>query len=297
MSSPEKIRLEVAAEDAGLRLDQFLAAKVPGLSRRRARVVLDIGGVYVDRARVKVAGRKLRVGQRVEVVLGGALERATNKPGKAARALDAKKLPRYSIVFRDDDLMIVEKPSGLLTAPTPESDRGNVLDLLQRRRDTGGQVWLVHRIDLETSGLLVFALNEASNRALAAKFVEHDVEREYLAVVAGEWPEGVSTISDPIDGKRAVSHFAVEERLAGATLLRVTLQTGRTHQIRIHCANIGHSVLGDRKYGEPSGLEPPRLALHARVLGFAHPTSGEALRYASELPEELSTWLAALRAR
>jgi 23S rRNA pseudouridine1911/1915/1917 synthase len=293
VSSPEKIRLVVAAEDAGLRLDQFLAARVPGLSRRRARVVLDIGGVYVDRARVKVAGRKVREGQRVEVVLGGALERATARPGREAREADASRLPRYELVFEDEDVLVVYKPAGLLTAPTPESDRGNLLDLLQRRRNATGQVWLVHRIDLDTSGLLVFARSERANRDLAEAFREHRVEREYVAVVEGTWPAELARIDEPVEGKRAVSHFAIERRFEHATQLAVTLETGRTHQIRLHTAGVGHPVLGDRRYGTPSALKPPRMALHARVLGFRHPGSGEELRFERELPEDLKSWLAA----
>src|SRR5690606_10904684 len=116
----------VTAEDAGKRLDQVLAARVPDLSRRKARVLLDIGGVFVDRARVKVASRKLRPGQVVEAHIGGALERATGEVGSAARERDSAALPRFTIVHADRDIVVVDKPAGLLTAPTPESDRGNL---------------------------------------------------------------------------------------------------------------------------------------------------------------------------
>lgn len=279
-------RFEVSSEDEGVRLDQVLARRVPGLSRRKARDLIDLGGVFVDRARVKVASRPLRAGQVVEAVLGGALERARQEAPP----------PAYRIVFEDADLVVVDKPPGLVTAPTPESDRGNLLDALGRRPGAG-PVWLVHRIDRMTSGLLVFARTPEANRGLGDRFAAHDVEREYVAVVAGEVPEDV-TIDRPIAGKRAVTHVRVVERLAGATLIRARLETGRTHQIRLHLAGIGHPVLGDHQHGGEVARRfsprPPRMALHAAVLGIAHPRTGEPVRWESPLPEDLAGWLASL---
>jgi 23S rRNA pseudouridine1911/1915/1917 synthase len=294
----EKTTFVAAADDDGLRLDQVLARNVPGLSRRKARVLIDLGGVFVDRARVKVASRPVRAGQRVEANLGGALERSSGL-GAEARARDAAALPPYRVVFEDDDVVVVDKPAGLVTAPTPESDRGNLLDLLSRREGTT-KVWLVHRIDLPTSGLLVFAKTPEANRVLGEKLVKHDVEREYRAVVAGAVAADAQTIDRPIAGRRAVTHVEVVERFAaGATMLAARLETGRTHQIRIHLAGLGHPVLGDGEHGgEVARLfvpAPPRLALHAAKLGFAHPRTGEIVRFESELPPELATWIAALR--
>jgi len=120
----------VSDEDAGRRLDQVLAARVPGLSRRQARVLLDIGGVFVDGRRVKVAGRPVHAGEEVVAVMGGALARATGRPGRDARARDESRLPAHSVVFEDEDLVVVDKPAGLLTAPTPESDRNNLVKLV-----------------------------------------------------------------------------------------------------------------------------------------------------------------------
>jgi len=290
-----KERFIVTPADAALRLDQALAAHIAGLSRRQARVLLDIGGVFVDGARVKVAGRLVRPGQRIEAHLGGALTRATKTVGHAARARDAAALPEFPIVYEDDDLVVVDKPAGLLTAPTPESDRNNLADLLSRR---GGQrVLVVHRIDLQTSGLLVFAKTTAANRALAEQFRQHNVERAYLAVVAGVFPAQTRTLSLPVRGRRAVTHFAVEEVLdEQATVVRCRLETGRTHQIRIHCEHLGHSVLGDPTYATPTRWPPPRMALHAAELGFTHPRSGERLRFTSPWPADLADWLARLRA-
>ena len=294
------VRFAVPDADDGVRLDQALARHVPGLSRRRARVLIDIGGVFVDRARVKVAGRTVRAGQVVEANLGGALDRAAGL-GSDARARADAALPAYRIFHEDADVIVVDKPAGLVTAPTPESDRGNLLDLLGRRPDAG-PVFLVHRIDLPTSGLLVFAKTDLANRALGARFAAHDVERAYVAVVVGALPEHLTTIDRPIAGRRAVSHLVGREPVAGgrATVVTVRLETGRSHQIRIHLAGAGHPVLGDSQHGgevarrfEPS---PPRLALHAGVLGFIHPATGEPMRWESPIPDDLAPWLAALRA-
>ncbi len=297
----QTVRFVIPAADDGLRLDQALARHVPGLSRRRARVLLDIGGVFVDKTRVKMAGRAVHTGQVVEASLGGALDRAAAEgAGAAARARTDAALPPYRIVHQDDDLIIVDKPAGLVTAPTPESDRGNLLDLLARRPDAG-PVYLIHRIDLPTSGLLVFARTLDANRALGARFAAHDVERSYLAVLIGALPEAVRTIDRPIEGRRAVTHVLASEVVAAgaATVVRVGLETGRSHQIRIHFEQVGHPVLGDTQHGLDAVRRftprPPRLALHAAVLGFVHPGSGERVRWESPVPEELATWLDALR--
>jgi 23S rRNA pseudouridine1911/1915/1917 synthase len=286
-------RFVVPRGDAGRRLDQVLAAAIPGLSRRKARVVLDIGGVFVDGVRTKVAGRLVRPGQEIIVHLGGALDRATKETGQAARARDEARLPPFRIVHQDDDLVVVDKPAGLLTAPTPESDRQNLARALADR--LGRPAHVVHRLDLETSGLLVFALTDEANRALAERFRVHDMERVYLAVLRGTLAAAEATVTEPVAGRRAVTHVSVVERFPSATLVHCRLETGRTHQIRLHALHLGHPVLGDRRYGEPTPGDPPRMALHATVLGFLHPRTGEALRFESPWPEDLAAWLAALR--
>ncbi len=289
-------RFEASAGDAGQRLDQVLAARIPELSRRQARVLIDIGGVFVDRARVKVAGRKLKAGQVVETTIGGALARATKKLGAAARAQDAAALPDYRIVFEDDDLVVVDKPPGLLVAPTPESDRGNLADLLARRSEPALAIWVVHRIDLQTSGVLVFAKTVAANRALSQRFRVHDMDRAYLAVVEGAMAEPGAPVSVQVAGKRAVTRFTVVARAGQrATLLRAELETGRTHQIRLHAKHLGHHVLGDPQYAAKTDHDPPRMALHATRLGFKHPRTGAALLFESELPDDIATWWNELR--
>jgi 23S rRNA pseudouridine1911/1915/1917 synthase len=297
MAGPERFTFTANDDDAGRRLDQVLAARVPGLSRRQARVLLDIGGVFVDRRRVKVAGRAVRAGEEIAAVVGGALARATKRPGRDARAADERRLPAFAIVFEDEDVVVVDKPAGLLTAPTPESDRNNLADLLSRRPGAG-PVEVVHRIDLETSGLLVFAKTDLANRTLAERFRNHDLERAYLAAVAGAFPADLSTIARPVDGRRAVTHVAVRERFGAlATLIGCRLETGRTHQIRLHAAAVGHPVLGDTRYGRSVAdlPAPPRMALHATALGFPHPRTGAPLAFESPWPADLAAWIIALR--
>lgn len=278
-----KHAFEVAPDDAGMRLDQVIPKHVPGLSRRKARAVIDLGGVFVDRARVKVAGRPMKPGQKVEITLGGAIER-TEPPAE----------PR--IVHVDDAVIVVDKPAGLVTAPTPEASRGDLLDQLSRKF---GEVYLVHRLDLPTSGLLVFARTREANKWLGDAFKLHDVDREYRAVAIGE--VAAQVIDRPIDRKRAVTHVTPIESLPGATLLACRLETGRTHQIRIHLAGIGHPVAGDRTHGGETERQfrprPPRLALHAMVLGFVHPVTRERVRWETPLPPDLATWLEAVRHR
>ena len=138
MPAPTRVTFKVTDEDVGRRLDQVLAARVPGLSRRQARVLLDIGGVFVDKRRIKIAGRAMHAGEEVVAVLGGALARATGRTGTSAREGDERRLPAYAIVFEDEALIVVDKPAGLLTAPTPESDRNNLSDLLARRQEGKG---------------------------------------------------------------------------------------------------------------------------------------------------------------
>ncbi len=296
-ASRDAIRIVVGPTDHGVRLDQALARGIPDLSRRRARVAIDLGGVFVDGARTKVASRPVRSGQVIDVNLGGVFAQTTGTLGAEARARADAALPPFELLYEDEDLYVVDKPAGLVTAPTPESDRGNLAEQLSQR--AGRPVFVVHRLDRPTSGVLVVARTDLANRALGAAFAAHTLEREYRAVVCGHYA-GPTTIDRPVGGRRAVTHVEPLQQFADATLLRVTLETGRSHQIRLHTAGFGHPVAGDTQHGGERSRQfmprPPRLALHARVLGFPHPRTGVAMRFEREMPDELTAWMAQLGA-
>lgn len=207
--------------------------------------------------------------------------------------------PVLPVLYEDADLIAVAKPAGITVIPARDEPAD---DCLQARLAAarGERLWIVHRIDRDTSGLLVFAHTPDANRALGARFAAHDIERAYTTVVAGEVAGEARTIDRPVRGKRAVSHVRVVARLPDATRLEVRLETGRSHQIRLHLAGEGHPVLGDVQHGGERARtfprRPPRLALHAGVLGFVHPRTGEPVRFDSPLPDDLTAWLATLAA-
>jgi 23S rRNA pseudouridine1911/1915/1917 synthase len=298
----------VSPELAGQRLDAALAKLEPTLSRAQLRRLIEQGAVTVSGAVVKPAHR-LRAGERI----AGAV------PEAQPTALEAEALP-LSILYQDADVVVIDKPAGLVVHPAPGHGGGTLVNaLLHHCRDlsgVGGELrpGIVHRLDKDTSGVLVAAKNDAAHRSLAAQFKAHSVLREYLALVRGGPRAAGGTIEAPIGrhptdrkrmstrtrrGRAAVTHYRVEERLRGASLLRVRLETGRTHQVRVHLASIGLAVLGDPVYGGAYALGAElglaRQALHAAVLGFTHPTSGAALRFESPLPPDLARALEALR--
>ena len=267
-----------------MRLDQLLAKHVPGLSRRTARRILLIGGVFVERARVKIASKIIQPGQTVDVHLGGALEIVTEAEKSAPPELD--------ILFEDEHLLVVDKPAQLATAATRESDLHNLLYYLSLR-PASPELHLVHRLDLGTSGLLVVAKSSEAARRLSELFRTHDLERVYRLAVAGDLP-AEQTVDEPIEGRPARTTFSKVDHRAGVTLVEARLETGRTHQIRLHAQHMGHPVLGDRRYGQPTQHDPPRLALHARVLGFRHPATNQPTRFEREWPADLQDWWQAL---
>ena len=187
----------------------------------------------------------------------------------------------------------MDKPAGLLTAPTPESDRSNLLSLLSRRGEQRQHVQVVHRLDLPTSGLLIFAKTELALKVLSERFRTHDLERVYLAVVAGMFPRRIGIIDQPIERRPARTRVELLERLGTrASFLRFTLETGRTHQIRLHCRALGHPGAGRHAlYGQPSAFDPPRMALHATRLALPHPRTGAPLAFESPWPPDLAPWL------
>ena len=298
----------VSPELAGQRLDAALAKLEPTLSRAQLRRLIEQGAVTVSGEVVKPAHR-LRAGERI----AGAV------PDAQPTALEPEALP-LAILYQDADVVVIDKPAGLVVHPAPGHGGGTLVNaLLHHCRDlsgVGGELrpGIVHRLDKDTSGVLVAAKNDAAHRSLAAQFKAHSVLREYLALVRGAPRAASGTVEAPIGrhpidrkrmstrtrrGRAAVTHYRVEEHLRGASLLRVRLETGRTHQVRVHLASIGLPVLGDPVYGGAhalgAGLGLARQALHAAVLGFTHPTSGERLRFESPLPADMARALEALR--
>jgi 23S rRNA pseudouridine1911/1915/1917 synthase len=227
--------------------------------------------------------------------------------------------PAIRIVFEDNDVVVVDKPSGVSSVPYEERETGTAMDLVRatwkstgRRHGSSQPLMIVHRIDKETSGLLVYAKNKGAERALAAQFRAHTVDRTYLCVAHGrvdsrrieselvrDRGDGLRGSGSP--GKRAVTHVEKIRPLRGATLCRVRLETGKTHQIRIHMSESAHPLLGEKVYirdyvkrgGEP--MAAPRLLLHAATLGFVHPRTGEKVHFESELPPDFQAALDALK--
>ncbi len=282
--------LNVTPADAGERLDTFLAG--PLGSRARAQRLIDDGLVLVDGA-PRPKRHRLRGGERI------AVEEAEPPPQ------DDRSDAPYEVRYEDGDLLVVDKPAGVVVHPARGHRTGTLAQALAGRAAGGPEPWragIVHRLDRDTSGLLVVAKSEEAHRRLRALMKAHGIEREYLALVEGRPPARTGTIDAPLGRDRrerkrisvdsdvprtAVTHFAVERALPGSTLLRVRLETGRTHQIRVHLQAIGHPVAGDPQYGRPGlyGLE--RQFLHAARLAFDHPMTGRRVDVESPLPQDL----------
>jgi 23S rRNA pseudouridine1911/1915/1917 synthase len=307
----------VAAEEAGGRLDKFLAAANRAGSRAKAVDALDRGKVFVNDREVARADAGTRV------VAGDVVRLWIDRPGSAKRRAAAvgegRDLP---IVYEDDQIVVLNKPPGLLAVPLPRerrSDARSVLEDLEaylgrnRRRP-----FVVHRIDRDTSGLVVFAKTLADQTTLKAQFKRREPERVYLAIVygypsppAGTWRDTlvwdtralIQKETSPRDprGKPAECHYRVVELLAGAALIEVSLVSGRRNQIRIQARLRGHTLVGERRYVYgPDELRPiafARQALHAYRLAFRHPSGGRAMRFEAPLPADLSALLEQLRRR
>jgi 23S rRNA pseudouridine1911/1915/1917 synthase len=291
-----KVEFRVPEEAGGLRIDQCLGRCVEALSRRSARVALDLGAVFVDNHRVKVASRRVTVGQHVVVHLGGAFERAVKRVGEAARAEDRAGLPPHEILFEDEHLVAVLKPAGLLTAPTPEGDGNNLQDLLARRSRPAGRIYVVQRLDLQTSGVLVFAKTDAANARLSELFRLHQLTRRYDAFAAGSAPTEPFSVDQSLNGKAAITHFRRLAQYPAFCHLEATLETGRTHQIRRHLLSLQLPVLADPKYAKREAWHPVRLGLHAKHLSFEHPYTKRLISFDVPLPADLAGWLDSARA-
>jgi 23S rRNA pseudouridine1911/1915/1917 synthase len=289
--------LIAAADDAGQRLDAFLAARGAVPSRAAAQRLIEAGDVTVDGV-VRAKNHRIEEGARVAI----ATQAATPAAGEAPPV-------SFEILWEDEHLLVVDKPAGVVTHPAP-GHRGPTLAAALAGVAGGGEdtarPGIVHRLDKDTSGLLVVARSEEAHAALKRMMKAREVTREYLALVEGHLDADSGTIDAPIGRDRgnrtvmstrtdrardAVTHFEVLERLPRTTLLRVRLETGRTHQIRAHLAAIGHPVVGDAHYGgRQSGLRMGlgRQFLHASTLMFRHPCTRELVRCESKPPVELS---------
>ena len=292
--------------DGGMRLDSFLAASLPELTRSAAQRLIETGLVSVNGKAVPKSC-KLSGGETVSVT------RPEPEPVDAV----PQNIP-LDVVFEDSDVVVVNKPSGMVVHPAPGHPDGTLVNALLYHcggslSGIGGALrpGIVHRIDRDTSGLMIAAKNDAAHQALAAQLQDHSLARTYEAIAVGGFREDAGTVDAPVGrstadrkkmavtqhgGRRAVTHWEVLERFAGYTHIRCRLETGRTHQIRVHMAYIGHPILGDTVYGAKKPV--PGLTgqcLHAAGLRFVHPRTGETVRLSCPLDQEFQNMLEKLR--
>lgn len=295
----------VCAEEAPVRAD-LLISRVAGISRAAAAAVIASGGLEVDGAPA-VKSLKIRPGSHLLLTL----------PEPEALDVEAEDIP-LDIVYEDDDLMVVNKPKGMVVHPAPGNRDGTLVNaLLAHCGDSLSGIngvlrpGIVHRIDKDTSGLLIVAKSDRAHTGLAKQIQEHTFDRCYEAVVYGNIKENSGRVDAPIGrhpvkrkqmavtdqhSKPAVTHFTVLQRYEGFCHLRLRLETGRTHQIRVHMAYIGHPVAGDPLYGPKKQIAFLNgQCLHAKRIGFDHPVTGERLTFESELPDYFTDFLNRLK--
>ncbi len=302
-------RWTIEGDDEGERLDHFLRDQDVGITRSQIKKLIDTDSVTVDGAATRPA-HKLRAGQRVVLRV----------PPPEPLSLEPQDIP-LDVVYEDDDVVVLNKQQGLVVHPAPGHPNGTLVNALLFGRTTAGgdplRPGIVHRLDKDTSGLMVVAKNDAAHAGLAEQFHVHSVDRRYQVLVSGRPPQSGtwSTLhgrhptqrrmfsSRVTRGKSAVSRFETVDRFEGAARLRVVLETGRTHQVRVHCHDHGVSVLGDPLY-PPRHLNEalmaihkklPGQALHAELLGFDHPRSGRRLRFEIEPPGHFAQALECLQ--
>jgi len=284
-----------------MRLDLAVAQKF-GLSRRAARDAVRSGKVDVDGAPTDEPGSEIAAVARIEL-----------RPDRPRRR---RVRTRLVVLHEDRDVLVVDKPAGLLTVPTEAREKDTLwaraLQYLQLRYGGRPYAGIVHRLDKDTSGAVVFARHRDALHALQDRFRTHAIDREYVALVAGTLPEKGVFDADLVrepglrrsvarpgqSGRRAETRYRTLERFPGAALVSVQPRTGRTHQIRVHFSAAGHPVLGDRVYAEGSAAAAaPRQMLHARRLGFPHPRTGEELSVEAPIPADFEAALSGLRSR
>ena len=307
-TKPSVRYLEIRQDEAGQRVDNFLMGRLKGVPRSRVYRLLRKGEVRVNSGRVGPKYR-LQAGDRVRIPP----VRTREKPAAAVGMEGLEK----RVLFEDKSLLVLNKSSGMAVHGGSGLSFG-VIEALRATRPDAPYLELVHRLDRDTSGCLVIAKRRSSLRSLHEMLREGEVEKRYLALVAGAWQMGKRRIEVPLkthqrsggerrvaaaaDGKPAVSLFRPLDFYTGATLMEISLKTGRTHQIRVHAAHSGHPLAGDEKYGEPqfnremSKLGLGRIFLHANAIGFSHPVTGDPVQVSAPLGEDLRAVLDTLEA-
>ncbi|WP_303805394.1 RluA family pseudouridine synthase [Ruminococcus flavefaciens] len=299
----EQVILTALPEDKGSRIDKYISDNIAELTRSAVQGLIEKGLVLAE-GRAVSKNYKLRGGEEISVEI----------PEPEPMDAVPEDIP-LDIVYEDDDLLVVNKPKGMVVHPAHGNYTGTLVNaLLHHCGDSLSGIngvirpGIVHRIDKNTSGLLIVAKNDASHLKLAEQIKEHSFTREYEAVACGYFKETEGTVDAPIgrhktdrkkmcvtteNSRNAVTHYSVIKQYGGYAHVRLRLETGRTHQIRVHLSYIGHPVLGDDVYGKPyKGIEGQ--CLHARKIGFIHPTTGEYMEFTSELPDYFVSILAKL---
>ena len=299
------IEATIAPAADGWRLDRALADAVPTMSRERLKALIASGAVSRGSALTRDPAIKAAAGEVFAVAI----------PAPTPAHNEAQDIPLI-VAFEDEHLIVIDKPAGLVVHPAAGNLDGTLVNALLHH--CGGSLsgiggvarpGIVHRIDKDTSGLIVAAKTDRAHEGLARQFHDHDIDRRYKAILSGVPRPSEGTIDAPLarspqnrkkiaiiaGGKRAVTHYRTEQRLADAALVECRLETGRTHQVRVHMASIGHALLGDPVYGRARGaakalletLGFKRQALHAVRLGFTHPVTGEKLAFDSPMPADM----------
>ena len=293
---------EFTASAASGRLDQFLSAQGLGLTRSRLHGLIEEGQVRLNGSWAKPS-QKLRAGDRVSLTV----------PPPRELDLIPQAIP-LSLVYQDEQLIVLDKPAGLSVHPGPGHPDGTLVNALLARcpdiRGIGGAIrpGIVHRLDKDTSGLMVVAKTDQAHQSLSQQIKARQVTKGYLAMATGALSPSLGTIDAPIgrdsrnrkrmavvaSGRAARTHYRVTDSYSGCQLVELYLESGRTHQIRVHLAHLGHPLLGDKLYGRSSQVLN-RHFLHAHHLGFSHPSTGETVEFRSELPQDLQQALQMVR--
>lgn len=302
-----RIELLIVEEDwEGERLDAFIAGELEDLSRSQVKGLIDDKQVEVG-GEVRKASYRLKLGEEVKIIIPQAQE----------VEIAAQDIP-LTIIYEDSDIAVIDKPKGMVVHPAHGNPDNTLVNaLLFHIKDLSGingeiRPGIVHRLDKDTSGIMVVAKNDNAHRNLSAQIKAQTINREYIALVHGIIKENLGTIDAPIgrskverkkmavvaEGRNAISHYQVMERFHNYTFVKVKLVTGRTHQIRVHMAYMKHSVVGDPLYGSPrKHFNLDSQALHAHILGFNHPSTGEYVEFKSPVPKYMEDILGELRSK